>query len=305
MNCEICGKDFSNKYSFNKHQTTSKNCGSLRNVINQNKEKYENEIRELKESHTKEIDKYKKKNLKLEEIIGKLNLAIQENERKFNEKLKLVEGEVAKEYNDKLLNLNEKQSEVMAKNMKGTTNYNTINIAIEPFRYIEYVDVTDDMKAVGDILEEHGLAKGCLELFKRYYKKVPPNILMQDYARNKMTVYTKEGWKQEPFGKFINKVAGNLKDIVEQCIPFKLEELRVRKDDARSDFEERKIQRIIDQFKEYELRFDDPDRYPIFVSIQEMLKHKNNIEALKTIIKNMDEKNSRPRVKKIMEETTK
>jgi hypothetical protein len=299
----MCNKEFFSKYTLARHNETSKSCNSTRIFINESKENHEKEMKELKETHNKEIEQYKEKNLKLEEMIGKLNLTIQENKRKFNEKLKLVEGEVAKEYNEKLLNLNQKQSETMAKNMKGTTNYNTINIAIEPFRYVEYVDVTDDMKAVGDILEKHGLAKGCLELFKRYYKKVPPNILIQDYARNKMTVYTEEGWKQEPFGKFINKIANNLKDIVEQCIPFKLEELRVRKDNARSEIEERKIQRIIEQFEEYELRFDDPDKYPIFVSFQEMLNHKNNIEAFKTIIKNMDEKNLRPRIKKINEET--
>ena len=230
--CKTCEKSFIQKCHLNRHMRESNLCRTLKERNEENQKEIDRLRRQVEELFSiKQLAE--KRKIKCDQLKDAVRLllderttsmtTIEELERKLADKDKKHQAEIFKLNDDKNYlfhklciaetRVEEKQQAAemvveVAKNKKSSGNKTIINntVVLQDFRIMPVREFAADFGELTDIIREKGVEKVCQHILEKYYWTIPPNIIINDQARKKISVVRGNKWVQESWDSLVHEL---------------------------------------------------------------------------------------------------
>ena len=225
--CTLCKKQFNQTGHYNRHirnnavcnaikekqkeiEDLQKKCLLLEEVADKRKEKF-NKLKIM----TLDLIDYKNS---ATEIIKKLKREQKEQEKKHQKEIYNLQDEKNLLYHDMMIaktRVEEKETatdkiiEAVKVNNKSSTQNNTIiqnnTVVLQDFRIMPVKEFSDeDLDKITDVIRDNDVYKVCLYILQHYYYTIPPNIIIQDQARKKISLVRNNEWVQANWNNVVD-----------------------------------------------------------------------------------------------------
>lgn len=207
-NCLICNKQFNHKGHFTKHVNDNVKCNTikelnqLQQLVNKKKEKY-NKLKIIAN------DIFNEKNIAQAKII-ELEKMLKDQKKKHKKEIYNLNDEKNLYYHEMIVAQQrmEERSRTTKEMIEMSKTNNTIinnTVVLQDFRIMPVKEFSDDdLNQITDVIRDNDVYKVCLHILKEYYGTIPPNIIIQDQARKKISLVRNNRWVQESWNNLID-----------------------------------------------------------------------------------------------------